>query len=133
MLDTTICAPSISAAESEYHRFNLHRLAESGPKAVYQNDSSSPPQFSTEQTYYQKSTPEMEARDNAECSTSSNEYLFPSQASDHKFEQIQLQSQDDDSIDQLQSLLSPRLSTQRRVSMFGGVCTIYLGVSMSND
>ena len=109
IIQTSPCAPSMSPTESEYHRFNLHRLTEASSELNYENND--PSQYAPDrQTYYQDSTPDLD-------SGGLNDGGFFSGISDNKFEGP---SQEESSLD-LRSYVAQSPATQTKNSIFGGV------------
>ncbi|KAF8440133.1 hypothetical protein BGX38DRAFT_1144617 [Terfezia claveryi] len=112
MIRTTPRVPSMPSTESEYHRFNLHRLTEASSKLSYGNNDPSP-YAPDRQTYYQDSTPDLDSED-------MNNGGFFSGISDNRFEGLQLPSQVESSLDQLQSYVAQSPVAQAKNSIFGG-------------
>lgn len=125
MIQTTPRVPSMSSTESEYHRFNLHRLTEASSKLGYGNNDPSP-YAPDRQTYYQDSAPDLDSED-------MNNGGFFSGISDNRFEGLQLPSQVESSLDQLQSYVAQSPVTQAKNSIFGGVSFHFLGLSIKSS
>jgi len=114
----------MSSTESEYHRFNLHRLTEASSKLSYEDND--PSQYASgQQTYYQDSTPDLDSGD-------LNNGGFFSGISDNKFEGLQLPSQEEPSLDQLQSYVAQSPATQTKISIFGRVGVHFLDPSIKS-
>lgn len=122
MIQTTPCARSMSSTESEYHRFNLHRLTEASSKLSYQNND--PPQYASgQQTYYQDSTLNLDSGD------LNNGDFFPG-VPGNKLEELQFPAQEESSLDELQSYVARSPTAQIKNSIFGGVDAPFLDPSI---
>lgn len=113
MLEAKAPIPSMSSPESDYHRFNLHRL-EAASKAVYGDNVSS--EYSSEgQTYIQNSTPKLSFND-----MEVNDFL--SVASDKPNKPL-FQSHEEAPLNEVVDFIIDESAPLGDSSIFGSVCT----------